>query len=78
MAEVLELSGNCAADMKKKTIGPRHVMLGIRHDEELGILCKDVVFPSTGTVPNVHPALEKKKAKKKKKTKGLDSASQTL
>ena len=29
VAEVLELAGNAAKDHKKKTIGPRHVMLGM-------------------------------------------------
>ena len=35
MAEVLELAGNCARDMKKKTIKPRHVMMAVAMDDEL-------------------------------------------
>ena len=31
VAEVLELSGNAAKDQKKKTINPRHIMLGMNH-----------------------------------------------
>lgn len=75
VAEVLELAGNCAKDNKKRCIGPRHIMLGIRTDDELGKLCKDVVFPKAGAVPNIHPNLQKKKKKKAKKktTRGYSS-----
>ena len=35
MAEVLELAGNCARDLKMKTIKPRHVMMAVEMDDEL-------------------------------------------
>jgi histone H2A len=34
--KVLGLAGNAARDNKKKKIIPRHVLLGVRNDEELG------------------------------------------
>ena len=51
-------------------------MLGIRQDDELGKLCKDIIFPHAGSVPNIHPNLlskKKKKKGKKKATKGYSS-----
>ncbi|KAL5278118.1 hypothetical protein ACFFRR_003019 [Megaselia abdita] len=61
VAEVLELSGNVARANKKSSITPRHVLLGIRTDEELNALCKSVTFPQSGTLPFIHKVLKPKK-----------------
>ena len=37
-AEVLELAGNFAQSEKKARLTPRHIMLAIRNDEEVGTL----------------------------------------
>ncbi|KAG7553866.1 Histone H2A [Arabidopsis suecica] len=42
--EVLELAGNAARDNKKNRIIPRHVLLAVRNDEELGTLLKGVTI----------------------------------
>ncbi|CAI9098177.1 OLC1v1034778C1 [Oldenlandia corymbosa var. corymbosa] len=60
-AELLELAGNAANDNKKKRIIPRHVLLAVRHDEDLGKVLGNVVFPGSGVVPHIHQALLKKK-----------------
>eukprot|EP00831_Metopus_contortus_P076869 TRINITY_DN7121_c0_g1_i2.p3 TRINITY_DN7121_c0_g1~~TRINITY_DN7121_c0_g1_i2.p3 ORF type:complete len:104 (-),score=16.66 TRINITY_DN7121_c0_g1_i2:210-521(-) len=56
-AEVLELSGNAAADNRKKTITERHIMLAIRNDEELNNLCRGGIIPEAGKLHNIHTAL---------------------
>uniref|UniRef100_A0A804MQ80 Histone H2A n=1 Tax=Zea mays TaxID=4577 RepID=A0A804MQ80_MAIZE len=47
-AEVLELAGNAAKDNKKTRIIPRHVLLAIRNDEELGKLLAGVTIAHGG------------------------------
>ncbi|TKR92972.1 hypothetical protein L596_007516 [Steinernema carpocapsae] len=53
MAEILELAGNAATDNKKSRINPRHVMMAIRHDEELSKLFKDATFSQGGVIPHI-------------------------
>ncbi|XP_057458746.1 histone H2A.1-like [Lotus japonicus] len=70
-AEVLELSGNAALDNMKKQISPRHIMLAVRNDEELGKLLDGVTIAYGGVVPKINPALlfEKKAGKAPKTSK---------
>ena len=56
-AEVLELAGNAARDNKKTRIIPRHVLLAIRNDEELGKLLAGVTIAHGGVLPNINPVL---------------------
>ncbi|XP_020212841.1 probable histone H2A.5 [Cajanus cajan] len=61
-AEVLELAGNAARDNKKNRINPRHVLLAVRNDDELGKLLQGVTIASGGVLPNINPVLLPKKA----------------
>ncbi|GKC46330.1 histone H2A.1-like protein [Tanacetum coccineum] len=61
-AEVLELAGNAARDNKKTRINPRHLLLGVRNDEELGKLLAGVTIASGGVLPNINPVLLPKKS----------------
>ncbi|KAG8066952.1 hypothetical protein GUJ93_ZPchr0005g16082 [Zizania palustris] len=64
-AEVLELAGNAARDNKKNRIIPRHVLLAIRNDEELGRLLSGVTIAHGGVLPNINPVLLPKKTAEK-------------
>ena len=64
-AEVLELAGNAARDNKKTRIIPRHVLLAIRNDEELGKLLAGVTIAHGGVLPNIHSVLLPKKVAEK-------------
>ena len=56
-AEVLELSGNAARDLRTTIITPRHITLALRGDEELDRLCEGCVIAYGGVVPKIHSAL---------------------
>ncbi|GAA0153292.1 chromatin/chromatin-binding, or -regulatory protein [Lithospermum erythrorhizon] len=60
-AEVLELAGNAARDNKKTRIIPRHLLLAVRNDEELGKLLAGVTIAHGGVIPNINPVLLPKK-----------------
>ncbi|KAI3389629.1 hypothetical protein SNEBB_001343 [Seison nebaliae] len=64
VAEMLELSGNAAKEMKKTRIQPRHFLLAVLCDEELRMLMKGVTVPQAGVLPSIHPALLGEKAAK--------------
>ena len=62
--KVLELAGNAARDNKKNRIIPRHVLLAVRNDEELGKLLAGVTIAHGGVLPNINPVLLPKKNEK--------------
>jgi histone H2A len=60
-SELLELATKVASKGKKSTLKPRHIALAVRNDDELNKLLATVTIASGGVVPNVHPAIAKKK-----------------
>lgn len=56
------MAGNAARDNKKNRIIPRHVLLAVRNDDELGKLLAGVTIAHGGVLPNINPVLLPKKA----------------
>lgn len=75
-AEILELSGNVAHENKKSRIGPRHIQLAVRNDEELNKLFTDVTIAEGGVMPNILSQLLPKKTLKDPLQRGDATTSQ--
>lgn len=58
------MAGNAARDNKKNRIIPRHVLLAVRNDEELGKLLAGVTIAHGGVLPNINPVLLPKKTER--------------
>ncbi|GAB2235674.1 hypothetical protein Drorol1_Dr00026107, partial [Drosera rotundifolia] len=74
---VLELAGNAARDNKKNRIIPRHVLLAVRNDEELGKLLHGVTIAHGGVLPNINPVLLPKRSTAAKEPKSPSKATKS-
>ncbi|KAI3449567.1 hypothetical protein Pfo_006232 [Paulownia fortunei] len=71
--EVLELAGNEAKDSNKNRIGPRHIELAVRKDEELRHMLRNVTIPAAGVLPNIHQNLLPKSSEESEKEASTSS-----
>ncbi|XP_033003482.1 histone H2A, sperm-like [Lacerta agilis] len=69
-AELLELAGNAAHESKRQRIGPRHIQLAIRNDDELNKLFAHVTIAEGGVLPHIHALLIPKKTLQRKEATG--------
>jgi histone H2A len=60
-SEILDVSSKAAVANKRQRITPRHLQLGIRNDEELDHLLRNVTISSGGVLPNIHKNLLNRK-----------------
>ncbi|KAF8290307.1 putative histone H2A [Trypanosoma cruzi] len=67
-AELLELSVKAASQQAKKPkrLTPRTVTLAVRHDDDLGMLLKNVTLSRGGVMPSLNKAVAKKHKSSKK------------
>eukprot|EP00942_MAST-04A_sp_MAST-4A-sp1_P003570 g3570.t1 len=56
-AEVLELSGNAARDLRSGWVTPRHIIFGVRGDEELDMFVGKCTVMPGGVIPHIHKSL---------------------
>ncbi|KAL4184654.1 hypothetical protein AMTRI_Chr10g2180 [Amborella trichopoda] len=61
---VLELASKAARNKKKRCIIPRHVLLAVRNDDELGKPLARFTIPHGGVLPNINPVLIPKRSHK--------------
>jgi hypothetical protein len=66
------------AENNKVRITPRHIMFGIKQDDELGKLLKDVHIAGGGTLPNIHPLLFRDVEEKRTIVVGVERSSGKL
>ena len=64
-AELCELAGNVCTESGRKQIMPKHINLGVRHDEELAKLMTMTTISSGGQPVNIHDFLRPQKGGKK-------------
>lgn len=57
VGQIIDAAGNAATQNHRIRIVPRHIVLAVRHDEDLDFLLKDVTISSGGIVPAIHPYL---------------------